>query len=334
VKSKGRVTVHADKVESSKFICPVISVNIRNGLVLFPFLFWRLIWLNPKIIVTEGGQNTINNIQVFFYSLFFNKPYIVWDLGRGYKDFGESLARKIYLFIYLRIVKRAKLIYGYNSGSRDYFISLGICSDKIIVLNNTVDTKTIRNIIERADTSIPSDVASFYSNEKTYIIFVGSLLPTKNIEDFVKIMKNLDDNYHLLIIGSGTNEYELQLKDLFKGVNHTFLGYKRQEELTYYYKTASFCILPGLGGLAINQAMAFGVPVICTKADGAERDLILDDINGYIYKDIDDLTNYVKSKTKDDWYLMGKNAKDTLYSRFTIEQQTVDFIGGINQILC
>ena len=35
-----------------------------------------------------------------------------------------------------------------------------------------------------------------------------------------------------------------------------FLGYKKPEELLPYYNISSFCILPGLGGLSINQAMA------------------------------------------------------------------------------
>ena len=34
-------------------------------------------------------------------------------------------------------------------------------------------------------------------------------------------------------------------------------------------------VLPGTGGLAINEAMAYGLPVICSEADGTEKDLVI-----------------------------------------------------------
>jgi glycosyltransferase involved in cell wall biosynthesis len=41
-------------------------------------------------------------------------------------------------------------------------------------------------------------------------------------------------------------------------------------------------VLPGLGGLAINDAMICRRAVICSSADGSEKDLIEDGVTGYI----------------------------------------------------
>jgi len=41
-------------------------------------------------------------------------------------------------------------------------------------------------------------------------------------------------------------------------------------------------VLPGTGGLAISEAMAHGLPVICSIGDGVESDLIDVGVNGYI----------------------------------------------------
>ena len=38
--------------------------------------------------------------------------------------------------------------------------------------------------------------------------------------------------------------------------------------------------MPGLGGLAISEAMAYGLPVICSIGDGCEVDLV-DETNGF-----------------------------------------------------
>ena len=332
IKSRGRVKVHPEKVKSVNYIDPCANFNINDGIVVFPFLFWKLIKEKPTIIVTEGGQNTFNNIQIYLYSCLFNVPYIQWDLGRGYQDFGNSLGRKLYMYIYKKIAHKAKKIYGYNSSSKKYFESLGIPSDKIVVLNNTADTILLKKVIEKSSKDLPDDIAKQYDSNKKYIIFVGSLLPTKRIEDFKEIMTKLKGKYTLLIVGSGKEDYTLKLKNLFKDIDCIFLGYKKPEELLPYYNISSFCILPGLGGLSINQAMAYGLPVLCTHADGAEGDVVRKDETGYIYSDINDLVNYINSKTDDDWKEMGKNAAELMFGEFSIEKECERFIEGINTI--
>lgn len=332
IKSRGRVKVHPEKVRLVNYIDSCTNFNINDGIVVFPFLFWKLIKEKPTIIVTEGGQNTFNNIQIYLYSCLFNVPYIQWDLGRGYQDFGNSLGRKLYMYIYKKIAHKAKKIYGYNSSSKKYFESLGIPSDKIVVLNNTADTILLKKVINNSSKDLPNDIAKQYDSNKKYIIFVGSLLPTKRIEDFKEIMTKLKGKYTLLMVGSGKDDYTLKLKNLFKDIDCIFLGYKKPEELLPYYNISSFCILPGLGGLSINQAMAYGLPVLCTHADGAESDVVKKDVTGYIYSDINDLVNYINSKTDDDWKEMGKNAAELMFGEFSIEKECERFIEGINTI--
>ena len=317
--SRGRVKVHSDKVASVDYIHNSLHLNINDGVVFFPFLFWTLVKEKPAVIVTEGGQNT-------------NVPYIQWDLGRGYQDFGNSIGRRIYMKVYKSIANCASLIYGYNSSSKRYFEELGIPPKKIVVLNNTADTPTLKKVIANSSKELPDDMAKQYDSNKRYIIFVGSLLPTKRIEDFKEIMTKLKGEYTLLIVGSGKEDYTNSLKQLFKDIDCIFLGYKKPEELLPYYNISSFCILPGLGGLSINQAMAYGLPVLCTHADGAEEDVVRNDVTGYIYKDIDDAVRYIHSKNDEDWKRMGKNASDLLFGDFSLEKECERFINGIKSV--
>ena len=330
--SRGRVKVHEDKVTSVDYIRKCCHFNINDGIVVFPFLFLSLIKEKPAVIVTEGGQNTINNLQIKWYSRLFNVPYIQWDLGRGYQDFGNSIGRRIYMKVYKSIAICARLIYGYNSSSKNYFEELGIPSNRIVVLNNTADTPTLKKVIANSSKELPDDMAKLYNPNKRYIIFVGSLLPTKRIEDFKEIMTKLKEEYTLLIVGSGKEDYTNSLKKLFKDIDCIFLGYKKPEELLPYYNISSFCILPGLGGLSINQAMVYGLPVLCTHADGAEEDVVRKDETGYIYSDIDDAIRYIHSKTDEDWKRMGKNAQELMFGDFSLEKECERFIEGINQV--
>lgn len=319
--SRGRIKVHQDKVKSVNYIIEPTHFNLNDGIVVFPFLFFSLLKLKPKVVVTGGGQNTINNFQVRFYCWITRKKYIVWDLGKGYQDFGNSLGRRIYMPVYKWTLNGASLIFGYNTCSKQYFESLGIPSEKIVVLNNTADTVLLKKVIGNSSKELPEDMAKLYDPKKKYIIFVGSLLPTKRIEDFAEIMTKLKGEYTLLIVGSGKEDYTRSLIELFKDIDCIFLGYKKPEELLPYYNISSFCILPGLGGLSINQAMAYGLPVLCTHADGAEEDVVRNDETGYIYKDINDAVCYIHTKTEEDWKRMGKNAAELMFGEFSIERE-------------
>jgi len=163
--------------------------------------------------------------------------------------------------IYKLLLKHSLYIYGYNSQSQVYFKNLGIEESKLIILNNTIDTRKIRNLRSEVDPTIPQELIEQSKGDYIFLIFVGSLLRSKKIESMATLLRMLGDKYYLIIVGDGTPQYKAELEQTFEGTNHIFVGYKKMEQLNHYYNLASFSILPGLGGLSINQSMAFGVPV-------------------------------------------------------------------------
>ncbi|MGA2408205.1 MAG: glycosyltransferase [Bacteroidales bacterium] len=323
--SRGKVKVHDDAI-NIPYIEKIFYFFLGQNYVIFPFLVFNLIRINPKIIVTEGGQNSINNFQIFIYSKIFNRKYIIWDLGKAYAEFNSSLSRSLYMRFYKFLLKQAYYIYVYNTQSTTYFKSLGIEQCKLIVLNNTIDTRKIKKIKSTYISHIPPELLEPSKKGYTFLIFVGALIKNKNIESLPELMKKLGDDYFLIIVGDGCQSYKTELLKLFMGTNHVFVGYKKNEQLATYYNLASFSILPGLGGLSINQSMAFGVPVICKSADGAEKDLVIYNETGYIYKDLPDAYNYIVSKTNEDWKAMGQKAELFLYTNHSMESMMEKFI--------
>ena len=59
-------------------------------------------------------------------------------------------------------------------------------------------------------------------------------------------------------------------------------------DLTHVIGDADVFVLPGLGGLAICEAMRAGLPVICSRADGTEHDFVVDGVTGYRIDSDDD----------------------------------------------
>ena len=53
-----------------------------------------------------------------------------------------------------------------------------------------------------------------------------------------------------------------------------FIGAKHGDELKPYFAEADLFVLPGTGGLAVQEAMSHGLPVIVAKGDGTQDDLV------------------------------------------------------------
>ena len=83
-----------------------------------------------------------------------------------------------------------------------------------------------------------------------------------------------------------TRELAEKLTSYFKGCEYIFLhGSKYKQELKNIFIKSNVFILPGTGGLAINEAMAYSLPVISTSGDGTGKDLITNNINGFLLDD-------------------------------------------------
>lgn len=147
----------------------------------------------------------------------------------------------------------------YTDTERDQLIDLGIRSEKISAIHNGVDT----------DHFAPQESTS----PKKEILWIGKYVPGKGVEyllrGFQRFSRNFPD-YILLMIGRGP-----QRDDCLKMINDLGLTEKvilkdfvQNKELPDVYRQSSIFVLPSLEeGVprTILEAMACGVPVVCTE---------------------------------------------------------------------
>jgi glycosyltransferase involved in cell wall biosynthesis len=117
-----------------------------------------------------------------------------------------------------------------------------------------------------------NDLKKKFGINASYILFVGTLQPRKNItkliEAFSKINKN---NIQLVIVGKKGWLYEDILEAPKKfGVEDKvrFLDFVENEDLFYLYKNALCFVLPSLYegfGLPVLEAMKYGCPVLASN---------------------------------------------------------------------
>jgi glycosyltransferase involved in cell wall biosynthesis len=92
-------------------------------------------------------------------------------------------------------------------------------------------------------------------------------------------------------------------------------------------------VLPGEGGLAINHAMAHGLPIVTVPADGTELDMVIKEKNGYVAENnIDALVEIItKILSNDDLRRqMAQNSRILVEERFNIKNMINTIINSIN----
>jgi len=132
-----------------------------------------------------------------------------------------------------------------------------------------------------------SDIETFNENFKLkiensgYYLIVSRLFPHKNIDIAIDAFNKM--GYKLLIIGDGPAK-----KDLKKiaGKNIKILGYKKDDEVRYYYKNCKAFIMPQEEdfGLTPLEAMSFGKPVLALRKGGA-LETIVEGVTGEFFDD-------------------------------------------------
>jgi glycosyltransferase involved in cell wall biosynthesis len=178
----------------------------------------------------------------------------------------------------------------------EYWESYGITREKIFITRNSPDTDMLfatREKIEAEPRILP--------HNPYRLLHVGRLVEWKRVDMLMRAFARVRERFpdaELLIIGSGPEEAKLKklAGELRLGASVCFLGgVYDQELLGRYCLASSLYVLAGMGGLSINEAMCFGLPILCSVCDGTEKVLVHDGVNGRYFKDgeEDDLVDKV-----------------------------------------
>ncbi len=84
----------------------------------------------------------------------------------------------------------------------------------------------------------------------------------------------LNPKPRLVIVGDGPERQALKSLAAEIYPQAEFVGAKHGVELKPYFTEANLFVLPGTGGLAVQEAMSYGLPVIVAQGDGTQDDLV------------------------------------------------------------
>lgn len=192
----------------------------------------------------------------------------------------------------------------YHEGGIPVYQSWGVLPSRIHVVRNSPDTDKL--LAARARVLNSEDV---FTNQPRRIIHVGRLVEWKRVDLLVRAVAALHRDgladLELLVVGYGPCEGTLKALVAELGISEfvTFRGgIYDQDELARCFLSSSVYVLAGMGGLSINEAMCFALPIICSRCDGTEKFLVRERVNGAYFKegDLDDLVAKIRETLADE----------------------------------
>lgn len=237
---------------------------------------------SPDCVVTLFNPANISLVSVLIYCIRKRIPYAIWSCGWIRPDLNKTLKsiREKFLSYF---EKRATVHIAYHSMRKKYLVNKGIDENSVFIAQNTIDTETIMKSYDIEKVNVNR------FKGKLKILFVGALTKSKHLKEAMNVVDTMiTEKFQMsfTIIGGGDifNELTVFRNTLVNKNEIHILGPKYGNDLKPFFLEHDVFLLTGSGGLAINEAMAYGLPVISTEGDGTGFDLI--ENNGYLLCEI------------------------------------------------
>lgn len=215
------------------------------------------------------------------------------DEGRGLGARAQTLVRRGLLGWVYRHVDVALYV---GQRNRDYFRAHGLGEDQLVWAPHSVENARFEDGLDghyELEAARWRSEVGIGAGDRT-ILFAGKLEPKKAPEVLLEAYQRAfpalgeppGERVHLLFVGTGPLEGELRAR-AGSDSRVQFLGFQNQSRMPVAYRLGDVFVLPSRGpgetwGLAVNEAMVCGRPVVVADRVGCAPDLVGGGENGYV----------------------------------------------------
>lgn len=315
-----------DKLDIAQ-LSPAENRHFLNGSL---YMCWQpgiLDWLEqwqPDALIVEANARYPSTRKAVKWMHDRDRPVVGWGLGapaiRGPIGVLRRFTRRKFLHSLDRFI-------AYSRKGADEYRELGLEPQRIFVAPNAVAMRPTQQP--------PTRPPKFHGQPK--LLFVGRLQHRKRVDNLIRACASLPEELapRLMIVGDGPAREDLEIIAQEIYPNTEFLGARHGAELAELFKTADLFVLPGTGGLAIQEAMSFGLPVVVAQGDGTQADLVRPE-NGWLVPndDLESLISAMHTALSDPARLrkMGKESLRIAMEEVNIETMATVFISVLGSL--
>ncbi|MDI6770256.1 MAG: glycosyltransferase [Anaerolineales bacterium] len=293
---------------------------------------WLDDWL-PDALIVEANPRYLSTPAAVHWMKARGRPVLGWGLGAPPLAGPLACLRRP---ARIRFLSRFDALITYSQRGAQEYAALGFPADKIFIAPNAAAPRPLSPPPSRPSTFNPSGRTSG-RGLRPVVLFVGRLQARKRLDLLLQACAALPTALQprLVIVGDGAERAALEslAEQIYPPAE--FVAALHGAALAPYFTAADLFVLPGTGGLAVQEAMSYGLPVIMGQGDGTNDDLVRPE-NGWQIPpdDFPALTETLRLALSDAARLrrMGAESYRIVSEEINIERMVGVFVEALNSV--
>jgi len=260
--------------------------NFESEAFISPAIIREFLRHRPDVVICSGF--TMSTMLLFLPMLLFRTPYIIWNEGTSLTDDNISPIKKR---IRRALARLASSFLVAGSLSRQYIEGLlprpknGLFQ---LAYNCIDNAHFMRDMSNEDDQTRLRQLKQRFAPRN--LLHVGKLGERKGIKQLLEAYRRLVhdhgmDDVGLILLGEGPlRQYVCDFSEQYKLDKIHVEGFVSQDQIPVYYALADVFVLLSIADpnpLVIFEALAAGLPIVCSSRAGNAVDFIVNGSNGY-----------------------------------------------------
>ena len=301
------------------------NVHLLHGSLYLCYQAGLLEWLracDPAALIVEANPRYLSTPTAVRWMKTRGRPLLGWGLGAPPVPGALSSLRNARRLAFLR---QFEALLTYSRRGADEYAALGFPPERIFVAPNAAAPRPTTPLPPRSPTL----------DGRACVLYVGRLQARKRIDTLLQACASLGQDLRprLVIVGDGPERSVLETlaKTIYPLAE--FPGSQYGAELAAWFSAADLFVLPGTGGLAVQEAMSYGLPVIVGQGDGTNDDLVRP-TNGRQLAGSESLADVLQAALSDipRLRLMGAESYRIVRDEINLERMVEVFVEALNQL--
>lgn len=263
------------------------EVGVEKYRAFHPTLLLSLWSGRYDVVIVEPFTNFGDDVLAKAYTSLRSSALVWTDVGEPPEP---SRLRRCLGAVITSFVRASDACIALNNVAASDFRRWGVPEEQIFLAPNAIDTGSIG--IEAASLTarrqqIRNELG--LAPDDFVALFVGALEQRKRVGVLIDAVGDLQRSGAptvALIVGDGSHLPELRRQAQERAPGRARFAGSHYEDVAMFFVAADIVVLPGQGGLTINQALACGIPCIVTReaVGGGETvsDYVQDGVNGLV----------------------------------------------------
>lgn len=219
--------------------------------------------LTPDLVIVEQAIKNLETYPLLLRQRLGGPSVSMWGHGRSYSTPQGPRAAALKQFL----TRRSQWFFAYTQGGADHVIANGFPATRVSVLNNTIDTDSLRHDLEAvSDHDVDVFSRRYGLTPGRTALFLGGVDKAKGIDFLLESARSaaqLLPGFVLLVAGAGAQLADVQAAEL-SGAPVRALGRLDGAERALALRSADVLAIPEWIGLVAVDSLVAGRPIVST----------------------------------------------------------------------